>query len=450
MITNLSSVALPAARALALFCLFASPVTAIQKKFWGDGPFMAFGMSLDFCGDVDGDKVPDIVIGSPGDGPKGEGRAYLYSGKTGKLLHIWNGEQAWSTFGIEVAQCGDVDGDGVADIAIAAQGPGSGVIHVYSGRTRELLQKWFGAADESSFGVDIARIGDVDGDKIDDLLVRARVGRDKDYEHLSERFIVLSGKDGKRLHTITSPMGKLGQYEGRPLCALGDVNHDGVPDFAIEYDSQVLVCSGKDGAILRTLKDSSDHPSMEFGHGIAGPGDVNGDGCADIVIGTGWIDLHPDGIGFVAMFSGSSGACLFRAHGDEMHAPLGFAVAAIGDLDRDGVPDFVASTHDHFIGIVSVRSGKDGSVIRTAEFNQRDAPSLGARVVGGADIDGDGVPDFMASAYWPTGFQGEEGQGVYVFSGRTGKLILDLSLRERGGGMPTPPGVIVPPRKRDR
>jgi len=125
---------------------------------------------------------------------------------------------------------------------------------------------------------------------------------------------------------------------------------------------------------------------------------------------------------------------------------MGYAISPIGDIDGDGVTDFVASTTDAFRGTVAIDSGRDGRELRHAAF-AGSGPTMGQRVVAGVDVDGDGVPDFMTSAYWPDGFQGDEGQGVYVFSGANGLLIRSFTLQDRGGKHPSPPDVVAPPRK---
>ena len=80
-------------------------------------------------GDLDGDKLPDLAIGEPFSFP---GRVYFVSSKSGKTLHTLAGTVGLGRFGFSLANLGDVDGDGVDDIAIGAVRNTPGKVFVYS------------------------------------------------------------------------------------------------------------------------------------------------------------------------------------------------------------------------------------------------------------------------------------------------------------------------------
>jgi FG-GAP repeat len=79
--------------------------------------------------------VHDIISGASG--TAGPGRAYLYSGRTGGLLHVWEGAHPLDAFGSAVASAGDQDHDGFADAIVGAQGDDTagedaGAAYIYS------------------------------------------------------------------------------------------------------------------------------------------------------------------------------------------------------------------------------------------------------------------------------------------------------------------------------
>src|SRR5262249_37645766 len=135
------------------------------------------GASLDEIGDLDGDGVPDILAGAPGlQHPSSPGHVRIYSGADGRELLTLTGESAPEGFGDVVAGMGDVDGDSVPDVAVAAAGGDlaiPGAVRVFSGASGQILWRAFGNGPQDSFGRSIALLGDIDGDGVRDLAVGA-------------------------------------------------------------------------------------------------------------------------------------------------------------------------------------------------------------------------------------------------------------------------------------
>lgn len=209
-----------------------------------------------------------------------------------------------------------------------------------------------------------------------------------------------------------------------------DVNGDGNSDLVIGAPENlniftpgtgyVRVVSGATGNTYTTWM--GDNLFDSFGQSVAVSNDMNVplDGRADVVVGAPDASVSLSQAGQVQVRSGATGAVLHKIDGDFAGDQLGFAVAAPGDVDGDGVPDFIASApfHSQVIangGMVRVYSGADGSVIHTF-LGSANNGRFGWSVAGG-DVNGDGRADIVVGSLFG---------GVRVYNGATGGVLYNI------------------------
>jgi hypothetical protein len=156
-----------------------------------------FGFSVSGDGDVNGDGLADILVGTTG-----VGRAYLFLGKSNfaSSAPAVTFTGAATGFGFRVAQVGDLDNDGRPDVAIADPQVGNKV-YIYKGRATWPATLTDAQADyvidtdatyqNSLFGFSLARLGDFTGDGVDDLGIGAR-----SYGGGVGRVIIVPGRTG--------------------------------------------------------------------------------------------------------------------------------------------------------------------------------------------------------------------------------------------------------------
>jgi hypothetical protein len=128
--------------------------------------------------DVDGDGLDEFMVGAilANGAQSRSGAVFVYSGGTHKIL-AWLAEgSTMSQFGSWVADAGDVNGDGVHDIAVAAPGVFGttdryGPAFLFSGKTMGLLYRFEFPSTMNWAGDGFANAGDVDGDSFDDLAI---------------------------------------------------------------------------------------------------------------------------------------------------------------------------------------------------------------------------------------------------------------------------------------
>ena len=125
-----------------------------------------FGGKIADAGDVNADGHDDFIVGAVNASTSlsNVGSAYVYSGADGSLLHTLSGTAPGDSFGSGVAGAGDIDGDGYDDLLVGAYGVDSsgdnrGAVYLYSGKTGERMETFFGANSGDRFGNNLASIG---------------------------------------------------------------------------------------------------------------------------------------------------------------------------------------------------------------------------------------------------------------------------------------------------
>jgi FG-GAP repeat len=369
----------------------------------GAGGFRIAGASagsVDGAGDVNGDGLADLVVGAPFESGGGGsvGLAYVVFGKAstttvelgalgaggfridesiGEEMHLFGG------LGTAVSGAGDVNGDGLSDVVVGAlfsgaDAPNSGSVFVVFGKVSptvvDLAKLGSGgfridgpdAFDEVGFSV--AGAGDVNGDGLSDVLVGAP-SSDQDGFFAGSAWVVFG-----KASSATIDLAALGGSGFRIAAA-------SVLDFT--------------------------------GSSVAGSGDVNGDGRADVIVGA---PLAPGNSAIGAAFVvfgraastpvqlGALGTGGFRIDGVEFNDYTGDSVGGVGDVNGDGLADVV-------VGAPRADNGgrmESGSAYVVFGKTSSASVPLGALGAGGFRIDGAAADDGLS-----------EGGGVFgLFGGR--------------------------------
>ncbi|MEM6570329.1 MAG: FG-GAP-like repeat-containing protein [Planctomycetota bacterium] len=390
----------------------ATVASAQTTHFSYPGPSSTgFGSALASPGDVDGDGLADVAVSSPFEaagGVNNAGRVRLLSGADGAVLWTANGTSFRAYTGLAMDDIADLDGDGVRDLVVGnplfnSQAPAfRGEVLVLSGASGAQIHRIVGQNSDENLGFDVAEIGDLNGDGVSDFI--AGQPTDSTVAPSQGRATVFSGATGAVLQ-IFDGFGA-GSRFGTSVDGADDFDGDGTPDVLIGApfeDSQfgspgngsVRVLSGATGAVLFTR--FGQYANVNLGTSVANAGDLDGDGIADLAAGA--PRFIPAARGRVYAYSGATGQDLYTQRGANSGDRFGETVAAAGDVDGDGMGDLlVAGVRDSGpitdIGRVTVLSGSSGTElleVRSGGFDSTSPFALAA-----ADVNGDGFADVLS------------------------------------------------------
>lgn len=314
------------------------------------------GSAVAGLGDVDGDQIPDWACGSPASGTN-TGPVRILSGATGATLFEVAGP-AFSAFGAAICSIGDRNGDGRADFAVGLPGTAVlaplGEVRFYSGSNGALLATLPGTAN-SSFGASLVTLGDLNGDGQPEIAIGEPQAASNGAS--SGRVLVKNPRDGLQnsWYWRADTAFAAGQQGGVALAVLGDVDADGLPELLVAGSGGLVrVLSGATGNVLATLA----NPEFGDAPSLAGIGDWNRDGTLDFAVGA---PTALVGTGKVFVYSYEPGLPLLATIQGPPLSAFGAALAALGDLDGDGRPEFAVGAPGYLnnglvVGRVTVHS----------------------------------------------------------------------------------------------
>jgi hypothetical protein len=419
---------------------------------------------------------------------------------TGPRGAVFYGTDELQLFGSTVSGAGDFNGDGVDDYVIGSftapfnNRADCGVLYMVFGRNGSepptdltgglAPDQGFmigGDGDDAQAGASMAGVGDLNGDGYDDFAVGASTSSPPGIQSAGIVYILLGHNASHPYGTIDLALGSapgrvtrvLGANEmgflGSSVAAAGDVNGDGRADIIIGAPNDnagaggVYVLFGRSNweDVYLTSLAPSDTRGFALaisgavglcGTSVAGAGDVNGDGVADIVFGCPQQGMGAYGLAYVVFGSGnrdlhgiepdvmSAQEGYFVANPSVVNDKLGSSVASAGDFNGDGIYDLVISAklgnggagvfyvlfghRDALMGFV-VPGGplepEDGFRIFPAHLNGLEY-NYAARAAG--DVNGDGYGDLVVGVPWTTSPTGSECIGdAYVLYGHDGSSV---------------------------
>ena len=245
-----------------------------------------FGASITSLGDLDGDGITDLAVGAEfAENVRGAVHVLLMRGdgsvkSSTKIASGTNGGPTLglnSFFGKSIASVGDLDGDGVTDLAVGALsdsmgGYSRGAVYMLmlnaDGTVKDstrIAHETNGGptlSDQDFFGASITSLGDLDGDGITDLAVGAYgdpTGGDGDFRGAVRVLMMNSDgtvKSGTKIASGTNggPTLGLNSFFGKSIASVGDLDGDGVTDLAVGARSDSMGGYNRGAVYMLMLK----------------------------------------------------------------------------------------------------------------------------------------------------------------------------------------------------
>lgn len=408
----------------------ACSLASADHRIGGTTPGDLLGSAVAGVGDVDGDGFGDMLLGAHGSDDFA-GAVGLFLGPVGKRQGLAEADRLFvgnvdSSMGLAVSGAGDVDGDGLADLVLGAPSEGdyegSVTLVTATAETRVV------GAPGDLLGKAMSPLGDIDGDGLADLLVAGQ-GMAED----AGAAVVMTGPSPSLESAVVIAGEAAGDLVG-DKCSVGsvDANGDGVPDVVIgarghdgggDGAGALFLVLGPPGSSTVATADArwlGEAAGDEVGLCVTGAGDLDGDGYGDFVAGS---KLHDAARGAAYVVRGpglgehSLADADARLLGAAEGATAGGCVASAGDVDGDGLADLLVGSSGYGEGGVAYLVSRPSG---TRNLGDQDRPMVavgeavrGGNYLGASDVDGDGVPDLIVSAY----HEADQAGAVYVVGG---------------------------------
>jgi hypothetical protein len=306
-------------------------------------------------------------------------------------------DSSWGTFL-------DADENGFADVAVGAFGKYqvylTAAAFVYPGGPSFPTGSAFTASVPGVYNTNytpaVASAGDVNGDGYADFLLGA--GSDALFGGSGSASVYLGGPSGLTSTPIALGNPNAERSFGLTVSSAGDVNGDGYADVLVgsgytsSYGGTVyLYLGGASGPSTTPITLSNPRSTGAFGDVVASAGDVNGDGFADVVIG-GFNNNDPTE-GAYLYLGGPGGLSTPPTSLKTSATQLGWLVSGAGDVNGDGYADVIAgaeysSTVSVYLGGPAGLSTMPGSIILPNMESPRNLASV-------RDVNGDGYGDII-------------------------------------------------------
>lgn len=321
-----------------------------------------------------------------------------------------------------------------------------------------------GQALNENSGLSVTCAGDINGDGISDLLIGAPRASPEGRDQAGQCYIVFGNKNAWKSPLSLSDLNGVngfaingaaaGDNSGWSVASAGDINGDGVSDFAIganraspggiyEAGSTYLIfgskqkwnsiielsnLNGKNGFVL-----NGENTLDWSGLSVASAGDINDDGISDLIIGApaasanGMAQAGKSYVIFgnknvwnstinLSNLNGMNGFIIFGESSDNF---LGESVAGDGDINNDGIDDLIIGAPDIATSYVifgsrtrwwsspfelSNLNGKNGFVLHGTNYEDEENDGTGSSVAFAGDVNVDGIDDILIGA--PNSFVG--------------------------------------------